>query len=424
MKTAIRTFSILIVILMLICSFPIFSYASYEEYSFYGTEGKTEYFIIHTNAYDEITEGYIVHGEIPGMWLEISGGATLGLAGVPTEDGEYVVDITMTTVGLGTVDYRVTVYVNPAESSEGVPVVTKNPTSETVIEGDSATFIARANNARQYVWEIALADAALTCEEAAAYFGKGVSFTGYNTDTLVIHNIPEELNGAYVWCQFVGAEESVTSTVAQLTVTPAEKATPVVTKNPTDETVEVGGQAVFVAKAKYAQSYCWQLVSPEGVRYNCSVAADDFKGLTVYGANTEQIVLDNIPIELNGYRIRCIFTAGEDASSEMAHLYVIEKDSEKDPDATPAQSPDVSQAPSETETPADNPVNSKPPKNNGETDEKTPQKPEAEEPSAAPETDDGGAKNNTIIIVAIIAGAAVAIAAIGAFVFLKLKGKI
>ena len=95
MKKVLRSFSILMVIFVLIGSFSIFTYASYEELSFYGTEGETEYFIIHTNAYDEITEGYIVHGEIPGMWLEISGGATLGLAGVPTEDGEYVVDITI-----------------------------------------------------------------------------------------------------------------------------------------------------------------------------------------------------------------------------------------------------------------------------------------------------------------------------------------
>ncbi len=421
MKKAIKTFSVLMVILMLICSLSIFSYASYEELSFYGTEGETEYFIIHSNAYDEITEGHIVHGEIPGMWLEISGAATIGLAGVPTTSGEYVVDITMTTAGLGTVDYRVTVYVNPATSSDGIPVVTKNPTAESVIEGDSAIFIARADNTHQYVWEIALGETVLTCEEAAAYFGKGISFTGYNTDTLVIHNIPEELDGAMVWCQFVGAEESVTSTVAKISVTPIEKATPVVTKNPTDETVEVGGEAVFVAKANYAMDYRWQLISPDGVRYDCADAPHDFKGLAVYGANTEQIVLENIPIELNGYRIRCIFTAGDETSSEMAHLYVIEKGSEVDPDESPAASPEVSDTPSETEAPAETPDAS-----NTSVDNtgKSPRDPETRPLSPAPEAKDNGEKSNTITIVAIVAGAAVAIAAIGAFVFLKLKGKI
>ncbi len=421
MKKAIRTFSILMVILMLAGSFSIFTYASYEELSFYGTEGETEYFIIHSNAYDEITEGYIVHGEIPGMWLEISGAATLGLAGVPTTSGEYVVDITMTTASLGTVDYRVTVYVNPSVSSDGVPVVTKNPTSEAVIEGDSAIFVARANNTRQYVWEIALGETVLTCEEAAAYFGNGISFTGYDTETLVIHNIPEELDGAMVWCQFVGAEESVTSTVAKISVTPIEKATPVVTKNPTDETVEVGGEAVFVAKANYAIDYRWQLISPEGIRYDCADAPHDFEGLAVYGANTEQIVLENIPIELNGYRIRCIFTAGDDASSEMAHLYVIEKGAEIDPDESPAASPEVSDTPTETDAPAETPDAS-----NTSVDNtgKSPRDPEDRLPSAAPESNNNGEKNNTITIVAIVAGAAVAIAAIGAFVFLKLKGRI
>ena len=393
MKTAIKTFSVLMGILMLICALSIFSYASYEELSFYGTEGETEYFIIHSNAYDEITEGYIVHGEIPGMWLEISGAATLGLAGVPTTSGEYVVDITMTTAGLGTVDYRVTVYVNPSVSSDGVPVVTKNPTSESVIEGDSAIFVARANNTRQYVWEIALGETVLTCEEAAASFGKGISFTGYDTETLVIHNIPEELDGAMVWCQFVGAEESVTSTVAKISVTPIEKATPVVTKNPTDETVEVGGEAVFVAKANYAIDYRWQLISPEGIRYDCADAPHDFDGLVVYGANTEQIVLENIPIELNGYRIRCIFTAGNDAASEMAHLYVIEKGSEIDPDESPAASPEVSEVPIETEAPAEPPDAS-----NTSVDNtgKSPRDPETRPPSSAPESKDSGEKSSGI----------------------------
>ncbi|MBO5976563.1 MAG: hypothetical protein J6P94_05250 [Oscillospiraceae bacterium] len=423
MKKVLRSFSILMVIFMLIGSFSIFTYASYEELSFYGTEGETEYFIIHTNAYDEITEGYIVHGEIPGMWLEISGGATLGLAGVPTEDGEYVVDITMTTVGLGTVDYRVTVYVNPSVSSDGVPVVTKNPTSESVIEGDSAIFVARASNTRQYVWEIALGETLLTCEEAAAYFGKGISFTGYDTETLVIHNIPAELDGAMVWCQFVGAEESVTSTVAKISVTPIEKATPVVTKNPTDETVEVGGEAVFVAKANYAMNYRWQLISPEGIRYDCADAPKDFKGLAVYGANTEQIVLENIPIELNGYRIRCIFTAGNDASSEMAHLYVIEKGSEVDPDESPAASPESSAVPEKTPAPTETPKAAEPTDTDTDSSDKAPQK--HNDKTSTPDTGtDVGGRNNTIIIVAIVAGAAVAIAAIGAFVFLKLKGRI
>ena len=101
--------------------------AADQEYTFYGTVGETEYFIIHSNAYDEILEAEIYNGVIPGMMLDVSGGATLGLAGIPTTDGEFKVFITMKTKGLGTVDIKVTVYINPAESSSGVPKVTKIP---------------------------------------------------------------------------------------------------------------------------------------------------------------------------------------------------------------------------------------------------------------------------------------------------------
>ena len=63
--------------------------AADQEYTFYGTVGETEYFIIHSNAYDEILEAEIYNGVIPGMLLDVSGGATLGLAGIPTTSGEY-----------------------------------------------------------------------------------------------------------------------------------------------------------------------------------------------------------------------------------------------------------------------------------------------------------------------------------------------
>ena len=224
--------------------------AADQEYTFYGTVGETEYFIIHSNAYDEILEAEIYNGVIPGMLLDVSGGATLGLAGIPTTDGEFKVFITMKTKGLGTVDIKVTVYINPAESSSGVPKVTKNPTGETVVEGESATFIARADNVRQYCWQFALADASFDASELASYIGKGVKVSGWNSEKLVIENIPKELDGLYVWCQFVGAEASVDSAAAVLMVVPLEDASPVVTKHPTSETVEEGGSAEFVARAK------------------------------------------------------------------------------------------------------------------------------------------------------------------------------
>ena len=388
--------------------------AADQEYTFYGTVGETEYFIIHSNAYDEILEAEIYNGVIPGMLLDVSGGATLGLAGIPTTDGEFKVFITMKTKGLGTVDIKITVYINPAESSSGGPKVTKNPTGETVVEGESATFIARADNVRQYCWQFALADASFDASELASYIGKGVKVSGWNSEKLVIENIPKELDGLYVWCQFVGAEASVDSATAVLMVVPLEDASPVVTKHPTSETVEEGGSAEFVARAKYVQEYLWRLVTPNGNVYDCDSIQNYFPGLKVTGATTERLILSNIPLELNGSRIRCLFTAGYTTASDDAKLTVKEKATEPSTEA-PTEAP--TEVPTEvpTETPTEAPT---------EKPAEAPETPNASGDSAEidrNDKDDSPKNNNTLLIVLIISVAAVAIAAIAGFTILKLR---
>jgi hypothetical protein len=388
--------------------------AADQEYTFYGTVGETEYFIIHSNAYDEILEAEIYNGVIPGMLLDVSGGATLGLAGIPTTDGEFKVFITMKTKGLGTVDIKVTVYINPAESSSGVPKVTKNPTGETVVEGESATFIARADNVRQYCWQFALADASFDASELASYIGKGVKVSGWNSEKLVIENIPKELDGLYVWCQFVGAEASVDSATAVLMVVPLEDASPVVTKHPTSETVEEGGSAEFVARAKYVQEYLWRLVTPNGNVYDCDSIQNYFPGLKVTGATTERLILSNIPLELNGSRIRCLFTAGYTTASDDAKLTVTEKATEP-PTEAPTEAPTEIPTEVPTETPTEAPT---------EKPAEAPETPNASGDSAEidrNDKDDSPKNDNTLLIVLIISVAAVAIAAIAGFTILKLR---
>lgn len=385
--------------------------AADREYTFYGTVGKTEYFIIFSDAYDEILEAKIYNGVVPGMSLDVAGGATLGLVGVPTTDGEFKVFITMKTKNLGTLDIKVTVYINPAEAEK--PVVTKHPTNETVVEGESATFIAKADNARQYLWQVAIADATLDASELPDYFGSAIKVSGWNTEKLVLSNIPIELNDIYVWCQFIGAEDSIDSNAAKLTVISQKDATPIVTKDPTNETVEEGGEAVFVAKAKYAQSYLWQLVSPDGITYDCADAPESFKGLKVSGADTERIVLKNIPLELDGYRIFCRFTAGDVVSSKMAKLTVTEKPVTEPPTEQPTEEPTEATEPTtETTEPTTETAEPEP-----ETEEQETEKKARKKRSDTSEDD-----SDTLIIVIILAATAVVVAGTTAFVIVKLKG--
>lgn len=419
MKKISQVFSFILLFTLLLGQVAVPAEAADLEYNFVATVGETTYLIIISDAYDEITEAKIYNGVIPGLELDVAGGATLGLVGVPTTDGEFTVFIELTTQKTGTRDIKVTVAVNPADPS-GLPVVTKDPTGETVVEGESATFIARADNVTSYVWEIAIADASIDCADLSSYIGKGIQVSGYDTDTLVISNIPKELNNAYVWCQFVNADGSVCSTAAKITVIAEKDATPVVTKHPTDETVEEGGEAVFVAKAKYAQEYLWQFVSPDGITYDCADAPGMFSGLKVSGANSERIVLSNIPLELNGYRIYCRFTAGDTAASNMAKIYVTEKSETEPPTEETTEAPTEASTEASTEEPTDARSEAfKGVSTETKTDnqENVPDKAGREH-----ETADDQNGNDVLIIVAIVAAAAVAVAGITAFVILKLRG--
>lgn len=419
MKKISQVFSFILLFTLLLGQVAVPAEAADLEYNFVATVGETTYLIIISDAYDEITEAKIYNGVIPGLELDVAGGATLGLVGVPTTDGEFTVFIELTTQKTGTRDIKVTVAVNPADPS-GLPVVTKDPTGETVVEGESATFIARADNVTSYVWEIAIADASIDCADLSSYIGKGIQVSGYDTDTLVISNIPKELNDAYVWCQFVNADGSVCSTAAKITVIAEKDATPVVTKHPTDETVEEGGEAVFVAKAKYAQEYLWQFVSPDGITYDCADAPGMFSGLKVSGANSERIVLSNIPLELNGYRIYCRFTAGDTAASNMAKIYVTEKSETEPPTEETTEAPTEASTEASTEEPTDalsEAFKGVSTETKTDNQENVPDKAGREH-----ETADDQNGNDVLIIVAIVAAAAVAVAGITAFVILKLRG--
>ena len=94
--------------------------AADSDYTFYGTAGKTEYFVITSDETDLITEAYIESGSVPGMELNVAGDVTLGLAGVPSADGEYNLCIAYTTRDHGNIRITVTVYINPSSTCSGL----------------------------------------------------------------------------------------------------------------------------------------------------------------------------------------------------------------------------------------------------------------------------------------------------------------
>ena len=90
------------------------------------------------------------------------------------------------------------------ESDYPKPVVTKQPTGETVDEGGVATFVATADYADEIIWRIVSHDASNTVQaaDAPAYFGCQVS--GLGTSSLRIANITAAMDGWRVEAMFRG----------------------------------------------------------------------------------------------------------------------------------------------------------------------------------------------------------------------------
>ncbi|MCR5088052.1 MAG: hypothetical protein K6C08_00895 [Oscillospiraceae bacterium] len=212
-----------------------------------------------------------------------------------------------------------------AQTTAGYPVVTKHPTGETVKAGGSCQFIARYKDAKWAVWHFTSPDGSrdLDYNAAASEFPKLVIKGGY-TNVLDLLNVPDTLNGWSVYCDFsndvghsktTSAKITVTSVAAEATLTPAATAVtaqtglPVITKHPTDETVQDGGSCYFVAKYTDAKWAVWHFVSPDGSQDLDYLSIPSlFPKLTVKGGYTNVMQLKNIPSAMNGWSVYCDFS--------------------------------------------------------------------------------------------------------------------
>ncbi|MBR1972035.1 MAG: hypothetical protein IKA16_01205 [Oscillospiraceae bacterium] len=418
---------ICILAVLILCLSALTSTVFAATQSFNGTVGKSESFWFHQNYDDEVESASIDNGGVPGMSLSFPNPAAVTLSGTPTQAGSYTLYVSVYTKSQEWLQYTLNISIQKAPeikpteapateapevdlkpSVSAVPKVTKHPTGEKVIEGESAVFIARADYTNKYAWEITIADAVLGVDQLPDYIGHGIKVSGTNSEKLVLSNIPVELNGARVRCRFIGAQESVYSDYAKITVIAEENATPKVTKDPTDETINEGEEVVFVAKADYAQRYSWKLVAPDGKETSCTQAPEAFEGLKVTGADTERITLSNVPAQLDGYQIYCEFQGGTTVTGGKAKLHVIPKPTQPPTEPVPTQAP--------TEAPTE-PVKETQPQAPAPT---TATEPEIEE--TIPAAQKGG--NTALVITIIVAVTIVAVAAIAAVVILKLKGKL
>lgn len=121
------------------------------------------------------------------------------------------------------------------------PSVYKNPTTETVKEGELASFVAMATYTDTYEWTATSPDGKTTCncEDLPDLF-PGVSIGGDGKEKMNIRNVPVEMDGWTVKCTFSGpggtAVSSAASIKVKVTETPKPSATPETsaTPNPTE----------------------------------------------------------------------------------------------------------------------------------------------------------------------------------------------
>ena len=93
---------------------------------------------------------------------------------------------------------------------------------------------------------------------------------------------------------------------SKATVPPA---LPVITKEPTPETVTQGGEAWFVARADGAEAITWWFTAPDSSEdLSSAQVAARFPELTIQGADRETLVLGNLPTELNGWTAQAEFS--------------------------------------------------------------------------------------------------------------------
>ena len=119
---------------------------------------------------------------------------------------------------------------SPTPAVQVVPapgvVITKNPTSEKVDEGGSATFIANASGYSRVSWILydEYAKKTYTMESAVEKFD-GLKVKGQNSTTLVLSDIPYEIDGFRVQAVFDGSyyTSGAHITVVESSADPAER---------------------------------------------------------------------------------------------------------------------------------------------------------------------------------------------------------
>jgi hypothetical protein len=179
-----------------------------------------------------------------------------------------------------------------------VPVITRNPISETVVAGQTATFTASGigNPAPTVQWQLGAGGPGTT------------DISGATSTTLMLFNVTTAMNGNEYEAVFTNSVGSATTSVATLTVIAAGSA-PTITENPSSQTVTAGQTAVFTAFASGNPTPMlqWQVSSDGGRTFT-----------NISGATSTTLMLNNVTAAMSGYEYEAIFTNSAGSATTSA----------------------------------------------------------------------------------------------------------
>jgi alpha-tubulin suppressor-like RCC1 family protein len=232
-----------------------------------------------------------------GTWSAISGASatTFTIAKTQTSDDGHEFRAAFTNAGGKATSSAATLTVRQA------PSVTKQPTSTTVIEGQSATFEATATGfpTPTVQWEV-------STDGGVAWS----AIAGATASKLTITSAQFSENGNQYRAVFTNAAASATSNAATLTV----YAPPTVTLDPVSTTVQVGEGAAFEAAASGfpTPTVQWQVSTNGGGTWSA-----------IAGATSSQFTIASPQLSESGHEYRAVFTntAGK-ATTNAATLTV------------------------------------------------------------------------------------------------------
>ena len=105
-----------------------------------------------------------------------------------------------------------------AAADNGVPSITKNPTSEAIAIGGKTWFIAHADNATSLTWEMIDPNGYVHSLAEAMAMNPGLNLQALEGDTIAVSNVPQSVNGWGVQATFTGPGGAVSTSPAYIYV--------------------------------------------------------------------------------------------------------------------------------------------------------------------------------------------------------------